>query len=98
MSFANKCLVFSTFYTFLSGERETAAKGVYEKWDKQDIKIITGSSTQPASSSHPQPQQYQGQRPSRVRGISRNALWLPISFHSRCLLLISLNSFSSIEP
>ena len=33
------------------------------------------TSAQPASSSHPQHQQYLGQRLSRGRGISRNALW-----------------------
>ncbi len=33
-------------------------------------------STQPASPSHPLPQQYQGQRLSRKRGISRDALWV----------------------
>ncbi len=32
-----------------------------------------GSSNQPASSSHPQSQQYQDQHPSRGRGISHNA-------------------------
>jgi len=38
----------------------TPANGVFEKWDKQDIQKITGSSIQPASSLHPLPQQYQG--------------------------------------
>jgi len=33
-------------------------------------------STQPASSSRPQPQQSKGMHPSRERGISRNALLL----------------------
>jgi hypothetical protein len=45
-----------------------------EKGDKQAIQKIANFSTQPASSSHPQAQQYQGQRPSKGRGISRNAL------------------------
>jgi len=33
---------------------------------------VTGSSTQPDSSSHPLPQEYQGQRLSRGKGIFRN--------------------------
>jgi len=43
------------------------------KWDYPGIIV---SSTQSASSWHPQPQLSLGQRPSRGRGISRNALWL----------------------
>jgi hypothetical protein len=61
--------VFSLFhylYTFKWRKRGTA-NGVFEKWDKQDIKIITDSSIQPASSLHPPPQQYLGQRLSRGR-------------------------------
>jgi len=38
--------------------------------------INTIISTQPASSRHPQPQQYRGQRPSGCGRISRNALCL----------------------
>ena len=41
----------------------------------KEIRRIIASSIQPASSSRPQPQEYQGQHLSRGRGISRNALW-----------------------
>jgi hypothetical protein len=37
--------------------------------------LIIAFKTQPASSSHPQPRQYQGQRLSRGKGISRSARW-----------------------
>ena len=37
------------------------------------IMLITASSAQPASSSHPRPQAGLGQHPNRERRISRNA-------------------------
>ena len=83
MSLVKQRLIIRIIWTLLSGRKGEPANGVFEKWDKQDIQKITDSATQPASSSHPQPHQYKGQRFSRGRGISRNALWLgPYSFLS----------------
>jgi len=54
--------------------------GVYEKWDKQAKQIITVSSAQPASSSHLQPQEYQGRRLPTSREISHNSIF-PINLN-----------------
>jgi len=45
--------------------------GKLQGQDNLKIPFIANSSTQPAFSSHPQPQQYQGQRLSRGRGIPK---------------------------
>jgi len=38
--------------------------------------MLIGFAAQPAAPSHPHPPEYKGQRPSRDRGISHDALWL----------------------
>jgi len=43
-------------------------------WNVVQAYYVVYHSTQPASSSHPPPQQYQGQRPSRRRGICKPSL------------------------
>ena len=58
-------------FDFVLCIREEVISVLIGSWGDKGI-LITDSSTQPASSSHPEPQHYQDQRFSRGRGIFGN--------------------------